>query len=159
MKNNFGYRLANGICRLNVINQGKALSMALLAAGLLAGCHTGSVNTVERAEPVARRQLIVDKRITHDPFLKQKLGIVAVNQATTPAGLLQVQVEVLNCTSSYLRFNYQFDWFDANGMRVNTPASTWVTAQLEGGESKFITSVAPNPACQDFRLKLIKSFN
>ncbi|MDH7501567.1 MAG: YcfL family protein [Verrucomicrobiota bacterium] len=159
MKNNFCCRLSDGIGGLNVINHVKLLSMALLAAGLLAGCHTGSVNTVERAEPVARRQLIVDKRISHDPFLKQKLGIVAVNQATTPAGLLQIQVEILNRTSSYMRFNYQFEWFDANGMRVSTPASTWVTTQLEGGESKFLTGVAPTPACQDFRLKLIKSIN
>ncbi|NLH74613.1 MAG: YcfL family protein [Verrucomicrobia bacterium] len=159
MKNNCCCKLASRIGRFNVTNNLKAFSTAILAAGLLAGCHIGSVNTVERAEPVARRQLIVDKRISHDPFLKKNLGIVAVNQATTPAGLLQVQIEVLNLTSSYMRFNYQFEWFDANGMRVSTPASTWVTTQLEGGESKFITGVAPNPACQDFRLKLIKSIN
>lgn len=156
MKNANTRELGTTMTRIPFV-KGVLVLVGVVSANLFIGCHTGSVNTVERAEPVARRQLIVDKRIEHDPFLKQKLGIVAINQSMTPGGLLQVQIEVLNRTSSYQRFNYQFEWFDANGMRVSTPASTWVTTQLEGGESKFITGVAPTPACQDFRVKFIKA--
>ena len=30
-----------------------------------------------------------------------------------------------------------------------------ITDQIEGKESKMISSIAPNPGCKDFRLKLI----
>jgi len=136
-----------------------ALCAALLSVFLFAGCQSGSVNTVERAETVGRRQWVVDKRVIRDKFLADKLGVAAVNQSMTPGGTLQVQLEVVNRTSWYRRFNYRFEWFDAQGMLVNTPASAWVTGQLEGGETKFITGVAPNALCQDFRVKFIKPAN
>lgn len=138
---------------------------AVMAVFLFVGCqstsseNTGSVNTVERAEPVGRRQLLLDKRVIKDKSLADELGVVAVNQVMTPGGLLKVQLEVVNQSSSYRRFNYRFEWLDANGMLLNTPASTWVTEQLEGGESKFISGAAPTPDCQDFRVKLIKPTN
>jgi hypothetical protein len=32
-----------------------------------------------------------------------------------------------------------------------------VADQIEGRESKFISAVAPTPACKDFRLKLLEA--
>ena len=82
--------------------------------------------------------------------------------ATAPAHMLydivrklpdgaQVQVELLNTTRSPANFNYHFEWFDANGMQLNTVASAVIADQIQGGEDKFISCVAPTPACRDFR--------
>lgn len=54
-------------------------------------------------------------------------------------------------------FNYRFEWFDANGVQVNTPTSTYLPRQIEGKESIFISAVAPTPSAKDFRLKLLES--
>lgn len=129
-----------------------------LASGLagLTGCTT-TVNTVERAEPVGQRQMVNDKRILTDASLNRKARIVAVNEAMTPGGVLRVQVELLNLKRSLKRINYRFEWFDVNGMQVNTPATAaLLPISLEGKESVFISGVAPSPACRDFRLKLIE---
>jgi uncharacterized protein YcfL len=126
----------------------------LLAAGLLAtGCTT--VNTVENAQKEGQRNMITDQRVISDPALNRHVFVVGVNTAMTQGGLLKAQVELLNRTHSLHRFLYKFEWFDASGMQVNSILSASIPEQIEGMESKFIFSIAPNPECKDFRLKLI----
>ncbi|MDR3459937.1 MAG: YcfL family protein [Verrucomicrobiae bacterium] len=128
-----------------------------VAAGLLAlaGCTT--VNTVENAQKEGQRNMISDQRVITDTSLARKVAIVGVNSAMTPGGLLKAQVEIENHTHSTQHFLYHFEWFDANGMQVNNIISASVPEQIEGKESKFIYSVAPNPDCRDFRVKFIEA--
>jgi len=121
----------------------------------LAGCTT--VNTVENAQKEGQRQMVTDLRAVTDASLARKVSIVGVNQAMTPGGLLKVQVELLNRTRSLQRFNYRFEWFDANGMQVNNVISAVIPDQIEGMESKMISSIAPSPSCKDFRVKFIEA--
>ena len=120
------------------------------------GCRT-SVNTIENAQKEGQRQMISDSRVITDGSLARKVSFVGVNQTMTPGGLLKVQIELLNRKRSLQRFSYQFQWFDAGGMQINNAASPMVPDQIEGGESKFISSVAPAPACKDFRVKFIEN--
>jgi len=122
----------------------------------LTGCKT-SVNSVENAQKTGQRQMVSDQRAITDASLKKKVDIVAVNQAMTPGGVLRIQIELLNRTRSLQRFSYRFEWFDANGMQINNVASPMVPDQIEGGEDKFISSVAPTPECKDFRVKFIEN--
>jgi uncharacterized protein YcfL len=121
----------------------------------LTGCTT--VNTVENAQKEGQRQMVTDLRAVTDGSLARKVSIVGVNQAMTPGGLLRVQVELLNRTRSLQRFNYRFEWFDANGMQVNNVISAVIPDQIEGKESKMISSIAPSPSCKDFRVKFIEA--
>ena len=127
--------------------------MALLA---VAGCRT-SMNTVENAQQEGQRQMISDSRVITDSSLARKVSFVGVNQTMTSGGLLKVQIELLNRKRSLQRFSYQFEWFDANGMLYSSVTPTTVPDQIEGGESKFISSVAPTPACKDFRVKFVEN--
>lgn len=131
-----------------------ALGLAACVAGLT-GCTT--VNTVENAQKEGQRNMISDQRVVSDASLNRKVAIVGVNSAMTPGGLLKVQVELENHTRSPQRFLYRFEWFDANGMQVNNILSASVPEQIEGKESKFIYSIAPTPACRDFRVKFIEA--
>ena len=129
-----------------------------LAAVLLTvcGCRT-SMNSIENAQKEGQRQMISDQRVVTDASLANKVSFVGVNQSMTPGGLLKVQIELLNRKHSLQRFSYRFEWFDLNGMQVANVASATVPDQIEGGESKFISSVAPSPACKDFRVKFIEN--
>jgi len=122
----------------------------------VSGCKT-SVNSVENAQKTGQRSMVADQRAITDGSLKKKVSIVGLNQSMTPGGFLQVQVELLNTTRSLARFNYRFEWFDANGMQLNTVASAVIADQIQGGEDKFISAVAPTPACKDFRVKFIEN--
>ena len=54
-------------------------------------------------------------------------------------------------------FNYRIEWFDMNGMAINTPTSVWIPRQIEGKESLTITAVAPTPTARDFRVKFMEN--
>ena len=122
---------------------------------LLSSCTT--VNTVERATPIGTKQMIADKRIITDSTLNKKVSIVGLNESTTSGGFLQVQIEVLNKKNSMQDFSYSFEWFDMNGMLVNTPTSVWIPRQIEGQETLSITAVAPTTTAKDFRVKFIEN--
>lgn len=125
-----------------------------LAAGLfMTACTT--VNSVENAQKEGTRNMVSDQRVITDSSLNRHVSIVGVNTAMTPGGLLKVQVELLNRTHSLHRYLYKFEWFDSAGMQVENAISASIPDQIEGMESKFVSSVAPTPACKDFRLKLI----
>jgi uncharacterized protein YcfL len=134
------------------------LTVAGFTAGLLAvsGCKT-SVNSVENAQKSGQRQMVSDQRAITDSTLKKKVSIVGVNQSMTSGGFLKVQIELLNTSRSLQRFSYHFEWFDANGMQLSTLTAAEIPDQIESGEDKFISSVAPTPACRDFRVKFIKN--
>jgi uncharacterized protein YcfL len=132
------------------------LPLAGVALLAMTGCRT-SMNSVENAQKEGQRQMVSDSRVVTDASLARKVSIVGVNQSTTPGGLLKVQIELLNRKRSLQRFSYQFEWFDANGMQINNVVSATVPDQIEGGESKFISSVAPTPTCKDFRIKFIEN--
>jgi uncharacterized protein YcfL len=130
------------------------LAGALLLAG--SGCKT-SVNSVENAQKTGQRQMVSDQRAVTDTGLGKKVSIVGVNSAMTPGGFLKVQIELLNTTRSFQRFSYHFEWFDANGMQITTLAPVEVPDQIQGGEDRFISSLAPTSACRDFRVKFIEN--
>ena len=119
----------------------------------LSGCST--VNTVERAQPIGQRQMVADKRVITDAGLNRKVRIVGVNETTGAGGLLKIQIEVLNTTSSLQRFNYKFEWFDDTGNLINNAAPGFLPREIEGKESLFLGAIGPTPNTKDFRLKLI----
>jgi uncharacterized protein YcfL len=115
------------------------------------------VNTIENAQKENQRQMISDSRVITDGSLAKKVSFVGINQTMTPGGLLKIQIELLNRKRSLQRFSYQCEWFDTNGMLINNVVSPTVPDQIEGGESKFISSVAPTSACKDFRVKFLEN--
>lgn len=129
----------------------------LLASTLFVFTSCTTVNTVERATPIGTKQVIADKRVITDLTLNKKVGIVGLNEGMTPGGFLQVQIEVLNQKNSMQNFSYRFEWFDMNGMLVDTPTSVWIPRQIEGQETLTITAVAPTTTAKDFRVKFMEN--
>ncbi len=130
---------------------------AVLSAGWLTGCAGQSVNSVEEAEMRGTPAVVVDKRVQTDASLGRKLGVIEVREATVSDDLRKVQVELINKTRKTLSFNYRFDWYNVDGMAVESPLSIWKSKQVEGGERFSIASVAPSARAVDFRVKLLES--
>jgi len=127
------------------------------AAGIIllqTACST--VNTIEPAQPVAQRQMLSDKRVITDTGLYGRVRPIGINVATVTTGFLKIQLEVQNLSSSAQAFAYRVEWFDANGMIVETPLSIWIDRRIQGGETLSITALAPNVTAKDFRIKMIE---
>lgn len=134
--------------------QSHRIASLAVAAFVFAGCS--SVNTTQPTERVNPPRIISDERIVTDPSLQRRVQVVEVHEADTEGGHLRVQVSVLNTTRRYRTFNYRFEWFDGDGIFLETPASGYRTRQIEGGESLMLVGVAPTAAAKDFRLKLLE---
>ena len=129
------------------------LSLSSLFFLILAGCN--SVNTVERAEPLAQPNLIAIKKVITDPELRDKVSVVNVIEGTVSGDLLKIQVQLENLTYAYQLFNYQFVWIDKNGFQVTSPPPLWKPGQIEGRETIYLSAVTPMPSVVDFQMKLL----
>jgi uncharacterized protein YcfL len=132
------------------------LTLAGVVLLTVCGC-SNSMNSVENAQKTGQRQMVPDQRAVTDKSLASRVSIVGVNSAMTSGGFLKVQIELLNTTRSLQRFSYHFEWFDANGMQLSTLTPAEIPDEIQGGEDKFISSVAPTPTCRDFRVKFIEN--
>ena len=130
---------------------------ALLASVLLTGGCKTTMNTVENAQPTAKKEMVADKRVITDSSLSSKVYVVGVNEAKTPGGLIQIQLEVVNQTSSRQRFTYHVQWFDAAGMQLSSTTGAILPCVIEGRETRYLSAVAPHPACKDFRVQFLES--
>jgi uncharacterized protein YcfL len=124
----------------------------LAVASAFSGC--GSVNSTERAQPTAQKDVVDDKRIVTDAGLFIHIKVVGVNQAVDPSGLTRVQVDLRDDWISSSQFYYKFEWFDAQGILIDTPMTIWTDRMIQAGERMSIVGIGPNPQAKDFRLKL-----
>ena len=97
-----------------------------------------------------------DRRIMVDKDVTDRIAVVSVNTTTVGSDMLKVQVELLNKTEKLQRFVYQFEWYDRDGMQLST-LSSLMPDEVDPGQSKFISGVAPTPSVTEFRLRLMRS--
>jgi len=126
------------------------------AALFLGGCGA-TMNTLGPADTVAQRQMVSDKRLITDTSLHNRVQPVGINTATGPGGFLKIQVELQNTTGSAHNFTYRIEWFDENGMILNSPTTAAIPRHIEGGETVSITATAPTDRAKDFRIKFLQA--
>jgi uncharacterized protein YcfL len=135
-------------------------SFALFAATAalllpLTGCQT-NVNTVSRAEPLARPTLVNDKRVVTDRSLGELIGVVSVNETIVSGNLRKVQVTLENLRDNNREIRYRFEWVDQDGMAVGVGSELWLQLVLAGRETRSVSTVATSPRAADFTLKIVE---
>jgi uncharacterized protein YcfL len=126
-----------------------------LGALLLAGCAT--VNTVEPANPQATPNRVNDKRVITDSNLNSIAYVEGVEESVVSGNLKRIQVRIHNLTAAVKNVNYQFRWYDQQGMAIDSPSLTWHVVSIEGGQTIPITSTAPTPDAVDWQLSLLEN--
>jgi uncharacterized protein YcfL len=135
-------------------------SFALFAATAalllpLTGCQT-NVNTVSRAEPLARPTLGTDKPVVTDRSLGELIGVVSVNETIVSGNLRKVQVTLENLRDNNREIRYRFEWVDQDGMAVGGVSELWLPLVLAGRETRSVSTVATSPRAADFTLKIVE---
>ena len=138
---------------------------AAVALSALTGC-INSVNTTENADKTMTPTHVADTRFITDGFLRDRLALRNVRLSPAPGGLQQVQVEATSLRVGFwdqvagprkYHIRYKFTWYDVAGMAVETVLSDWQDMWILPGETVQFQSVAPTPACKDFRLNLMEA--
>ena len=132
----------------------------------LSACQN-TVNSVENADKTMTPNTIVDARFITDGFLKDRLALRSIRTSRTGENFLKVQLEAVNVRTGVLaqtwswmkddhpyKVMYKFDWFDQDGMQVQSVVSNWRQATVIPGETVCFQGVAPSAACNDFRISV-----
>ena len=111
-----------------------------LAVLLLAGCYANTVTS--------------NQRIRKDGWLSSHANVRVVRETEVSDDLLRIDIEVENTLSFDTRFDYKFEFLDADGRILFGPTTGFRQQQVPAGAFVTITATATDPRAADFRLTL-----
>jgi len=131
------------------------LAALLVGMALLAACSATSgaegrakVGWTDAGEPMLNTRVVYNST-----SLSRK---VAIDEMTTSkAGdMLLAQVTMHSKAGDTINLQYKFEWFDLNGLALNTESATWKPLLIYGKETKTIQGLAPDPRGREYKLLL-----
>ncbi len=114
--------------------------LVALAVLLLSGCYANTVTS--------------NQRINKDGWLSTHANIRVVRETEVSDDLLRIDVEVENTLPFDTRFDYKFEFLDAEGRMLFGPTTGFRQQQVPAGAFVTITATATDPRAADFRLTL-----
>lgn len=130
------------------------------------GCQN-TVNTAENRDQTMQPDYMQSRYVSTDRFCRDRLVIDSINRKILPTGFMMIQINFRSNRTGFwselwsditeenpYKIEYKIDWFDKDGMKIDTPTSTWIEMDFIPGESKYINSVAPNIRCKDFKINM-----
>lgn len=131
------------------------VAVVIIAALGLAGCSTtAGVEATGKAAWDDQGARILEKNVVFNSSgLKSDIQIVDVKSAIA-GDIMRAQASLRSKDKDTLRFQYRFEWYDANGIEINSGSGSWKPLILNGRESKTVQGVAPDPRAKEFKLKL-----
>lgn len=132
-----------------------ATILTIISAVILTACSS-SINSYEPKQSDIKNDFIKAKQVITDSSLDDIAHLEYINKIEIEGGLLKIQAKLKNLTSFPQKIRYKFSWIDKNGMAFeNSIATVWKVAELEGGESCFISTVSESPNAKDFTLQIL----
>lgn len=135
----------------------------LATCAFVSGCSipSDSVNTYENKEKSGRVDIVQDKRVITDSFLKRRLLFKQICQSRTNDGLKRIQVFMKSGLDGFFdpdkpyKVVYRFNWYDNDGVQIEeTDSEGWKTRLILPGDDVVFTTVAPSQECNDFKIRL-----
>lgn len=119
----------------------KYQTLLLVLFGLI-GCHsdTSGIRIEDSKLVIDNPRFASHFHVTHQ--LKRKLD----------NGLVHVQLAIQNEDRGDVRFQYRFEWLDADGMVLEETLPTWQVATIHGKNRKVIEAVSESKDAADFRI-------
>ena len=117
----------------------QSLSIAL-GILLLSGCYANTVTS--------------NQRIRKDGWLSTHANVRVIRETEVSDDLLRIDVEVENTLPFDTRFDYKFEFLDAEGRMLFGPTTGFRQEQVPAGAFVTITATATDPRAADFRLTL-----
>jgi len=134
---------------------GTIAAAALLATVGLSGCSTtaGVEATGKTVWNDEGARELSKKVVFSSSGLEGDLQIVSM-QSALAGNIMRAQATLKSKDRETLGFQYRFDWYDANGIEINSGSGSWKPLLITGRESKTIQGVAPDPRAKEFKLKI-----
>ena len=116
---------------------------------LQGGCATAGLQAGD-ASYSSSPYLIID-----DPSLANQISIVRVGHDRV-GQLMRGHATLQSNRSRSLQIQYRFSWYDANGMEIDGTGQPYRNLIIEGRDTVPVTSVAPSPHAEEFKIRVRK---
>jgi len=101
-------------------------------------------------------------RAPYSPQLQSKLGevsdrvyITSIKEKVMPDGTLKLAVFAESDTRFDQSIKYRANWFDANGMPIETTVSAYEPRLITGKTAFDFTVVAPGPKAKSYKIDIL----
>ena len=137
----------------------KVVAGVVLASGCImffSGCSTRTAGMEGNASSVSTPDPSIDLSkfmVMNSRYIANRLEVVDMKSALS-GDLMKSNVTLSSKTSSTLKLQYQFAWFNAQGMEINPEGSAWTPLIMYGRETKTIQGMAPNPSAKAFKVRI-----
>jgi uncharacterized protein YcfL len=132
-----------------------AVIAAATMAVLLGGCQSQHDSSVQVGKRVGNEPMgFITRPIAGIGSIILGEGIVVkeIREVRTPEGFLQVQVGGFNESQWTKQFDYKPEWFDANGMTIDSVMSKWMPMSVPAKSEFHFAVVAPSPKATNYRI-------
>jgi uncharacterized protein YcfL len=138
-----------------IASAGFLATAALMSPVILNGCSTtaGVEATGKTVWNDEGARELSKKVVFNSSSLAGDLQVVDM-QSALAGNMMRAQATLRSRDKDTLSFQYRFDWFDANGIEINSGSGSWKPLILTGKETKTVQGVAPDPRAKEFKLKL-----
>ncbi|EGM69565.1 YcfL family protein [Shewanella sp. HN-41] len=123
--------------------------LILAAALTLGGCasDTAGISVSSQGET----------RIDSHSFA-QDIALESVD-ARRVGDLIQGSALIVSKSSSDMRVQYKFTWYDASGFTIEDEASSWKSVKLHGKQQLQVSGVAPNAQAVKFDVYVRETYS
>lgn len=124
-------------------------TFATLALGLIvAGAGCSSTGLQAGAASYADPYLMVN-----DSILASQVSVVSVDYDTI-GGLARGTITLRSNRDRQLPLQYRFSWYDETGRELDPGGQPYHSLLLEGQDAVTVSSVAPHPSAEEFKVRL-----
>ncbi|MCK4998317.1 MAG: YcfL family protein [Anaerohalosphaera sp.] len=133
------------------------LTTVLAVAVLTTGCNSNSGSKVKVREGVASDSItsnIITRPIEMaiEAVTGPGVEVTQVTKRRNPDGFLEVQVNCFNNSKRTKRFQYKFQWLDADGFVLDSRASVWLDSSITGKWEDVFKGISTQKEAVDFRI-------
>ena len=127
--------------------------LAVVSLLALTGCGgtAGAVASGKTARDDQGARILEKKVVFNSIGLKMDIEIVDI-KSSLAGNLMRAQAALRSRDSGTLSFQYRFEWYDADGLEINSGAGSWRPLLLNGKEIKTVQGVAPDQRAKEFKL-------
>lgn len=139
----------------------KLMLVILMLMVLTPGCYKPHDKRISVQEGIRSDSLdnnIVTRPVQHafSALLGEGLEITEAVTRRNDAGFLELYVSGVNSSYNAKRFRFRVEWLDADGLIVDTKATTWLPMSAMGKSPFSFKSVATRTNAVNFRMNTRK---
>lgn len=123
--------------------------LILAAALTLSGCASDTAGISVSS--------LGETRIDSNSFARD-IALESVD-ARRVGDLIQGSALIVSKSSSDMRVQYKFTWYDASGFTIEDEASSWKSVKLHGKQQLQVSAVAPNAQAVKFDVYVRETYS